>query len=272
GKLALVSDTGKLLVLDKTGKVDTELTLNFGDSPKSLAATVSGSRIFVFSYHPDGNGYVFLIDMKHKRLLAKANALDAPVRSLIPWGRTIFLDAEDGNLYAFRLDRSGRPKRHVVPPSEFAAELITKATASATTTQPGLARKLAGLGPKALGPMNQQGLTSENPFVVDATARAIALLGERKSVPALMKALEVQRQKPPRHVVDPVIPIINALAQIRDGHATKTLTAVLDDAAQSHERRRAAYVALGAIGTPAALQPIWRYRAAKALNTMTWTP
>lgn len=270
-QLVMVSDLGKLVVFDDKGKIDTELTLNFGDQPESLIGTVSGTRLYIFSYHPDGHGYVSLIDMKKKRVLARANALDAPVRSVIPWGKTIFLDGVDGSLHAFRLDRSARPKRRTVPEEEFATQLIAQANAEAKKPQPGLARKLAGLGTKALGPMDG-GLTSSNAYVVAATAQAVSLLANRKSVPALISALSAQKQSPPLPLIDPVLPVAEALARIRDGRAVKVLTELLEDESQSHFRRMEAYVALGAIGTPAALAPLWRYRAAKALNTMTWQP
>ena len=47
--------------------------------------------------------------------------------------------------------------------------------------------------------------------------------------------------------------MLDAIARIRGGRAVKRLKALMGDERQSHARRRAAYVALGAIGTAAAL-------------------
>lgn len=266
----LVSDQGDVLSIDENAKIKEKISVTFDDTPNNISATVSGNRVYIFSYHQDGNGYVYLVDMDKKRLLAKANALDAPARSVIPWGRTIFLDGADGNIHAFRLDRSARPLRKRVPASEYAKELIQHAIKNAHSPQPGLTRKLTGLGPKALASMHD-GLRSKNPYVVAATAKAVARLKKRSSVSALLDAAKIQKTKKAKDI-DALVPVIDAIATIRDGRAVSELTKILDDENQSHSRRRAAYVALGAIGTPAALQPIWKLRAAKALNTMNWNP
>jgi outer membrane protein assembly factor BamB len=270
GKLATVDGSGKLTIFDPKGTEELTLKLRFDDPPESLVAQIAGNRIYVFTHHEDGNGYVYLVDIKRKRVIAKANALDESARSLVPAGRLIFLDSNRGTVHAYRLDKSKRPRRNAVPEAEFATELIARA-ADAKRPQPGLAIKLAGLGQKAIVPINA-GLSSTNPFVVEACAKAAAELSSRKSVPALLTALEAQRHQKPLPTLDAVLAVVDALARIRDGSAAKALTGLMEDDTQTHMRRRAAYVALGAIGTPAALAPIWRYRAAKALNTTTFQP
>jgi len=272
GTLVTVDATGRVTHFDADGKKIMEVKLQFGDEPNSLRITTMGDRAFVFSSHSDGNGYVWLVDMKKGRLIAKANAVDAGVRDMISAGKMLFMDANDGMVHAFRLDRSRRPTRMSVPPGEFATELLT-AVAGAKAPIRGLAAKLAGLGPKAL-PAIEPALGWENPYVVQVAADAIAFVHNRRSVPALIKAVKRLQDVTPaaNQKVDPLIPVLEAIATLRDGKAVPVLQKLLGNATQDPMRRRAAYVALGAIGTPAALGPIWSYRAVNRVGTYQWDP
>jgi outer membrane protein assembly factor BamB len=271
-QLATVDGMGRLTVFDKTGKKATEINLGFSDEPTSLLATAVKNRVFVFSSHADGNGYIRLVDMDKKKVLVAANALDMKARALTPAGKLLFIDGEDGDVYCYRLDKSQRPKRLSVPPQEFAREMLVRAQKARGPVRGGVAAKLAGLGPKAL-PAIEPSLESSNPFVVTLAARAIALLKPRRSVPPLLKAFKRLSETPPqkgKH--DPLLAVINALAQIRDGRANKDLQKLLKDEPQGHMRRRAAFVALGSIGSPAALGPVWTFKGANQLTTSPWEP
>jgi len=271
-QLAVVDSNGKLTHFDDKGQKASELTLRFSDEPTSLQGTAVGDRVFVFSSHQDGNGYVWLIDMKRKKVLTAANSLDMRARALLPAAKRLFMDGADGNIYSYRLDRSQRPKRLSVPPAEFARELLKRAEGAKEPVK-GVAPKLAGLGKKALTAI-EPALSSENPFLVSLAADAISLLRTRRSVPALLKSLNRLQALPPPAVskYDPLLAVLNALAELRDGRAVKDLQALLKDETQSHMRRRASYVALGAISSPAALAPIWAYRAINRVTTATWDP
>lgn len=269
-QLTTVDGSGKLKVYSGSGKPVTTIDLAFDDPPLSLHGAVSGDRIFVFSSHADGNGFVRLVDMKRKRLLARANALDMKVRSLASGSKMVYLDGADGNVYAYRLDRSERPARRSVPAPEFAQELIDNA-ARRKHDLDALHLKLAGLGPKAL-PTLEKALGHTDGRIAAAVARAVGLLGKRRSAPALLSTLSKLRATAPKGHADPAIAVIEALARLRDNRAVADLKAVLLDAKQGDRRRRAAYVALGAIGSARALAPIWTLRAEKALETMKWSP
>ncbi len=271
-QLAAVDGTGKLTVFDNAGKKQTELKLNFADLPTTLEAVGVGERIFVFSSHVDGHGYVWLVDMKRKRVLTAANALSLGAHSMLPASKMLFMDGEDGNVYAYRLDKSARPKRMSVPEPEFAREIL-RSMDEAKAIVPGLSAKLAGLGTKALPPI-ENALASENPFKLAVAAEAIGFLGARRSVPALIKAVKKlkETQPDPKAGIDPLIPVLIALSEIRDGKAVGPLKEVLTAKEQDHMRRRYAYVALGSIGTPAALAPLWTYRAANQVATTRWDP
>lgn len=272
GKLVTVESNGVLTQFDGDGKKLFELQLGFGDEPVALQAVSSGNRIFVVSSHADGNGYVRLIDAEKKKVLATANALDLPAHAALPAAKMVFLDGEDGNVHAFRLDKSQRPKRATVPPEEFAKELLEQAHDAKVPIR-GLATKLAGLGAKAL-PAIEPSLASANTAVVEVAARAVGLIASKQSVPALIKAVGALAgaPQPPEARVDPLVTVLDAIALIRDGRAVPAVQKVLRDEGQNHKRRRAAYVALGAIGTPVSLAPIWAYRAQRQLQTAKWYP
>ena len=271
-KLAAVDGTGKLTVFDAKGKKESQLKLNFADMPTTLRGVGSGKRVFVFSSHVDGHGYVWLIDMERGKVLTAANAGTRGAMTMLPAAKMLFMDGDDGNVYAYRLDKSARPKRLSVPEPEFATEILASMNA-ATAIVPGLSVKLAGLGPKAL-PAIEPALASENPYKVAVAAEAISFLKARRSVPALLKAVKRLRATPPdpKASLDPLIPVLVALAEARDGKAVATLKSLLNETTLDHQRRRYAYVALGSIGTPAALSPIWSYRAANQVTTTRWEP
>ncbi|MCC6749774.1 MAG: PQQ-binding-like beta-propeller repeat protein [Deltaproteobacteria bacterium] len=269
-QLVTVETDGRLSVFDAAGKRTTEILLAFGDAPTSLKLAAGDNRAYVFSSHPDGNGYVWLVDLEKKRVVATANALDLKARSMLPGDKVVYLDGEDGTVYTYRLDRSQRPRRPAFPPEEFAQDLIERAK-GARTPQPGLVLKLAGLGVKAIKVM-EAALEHANVFVVDAVAAAIAHLETKRSVPALLKALGRLRTVPPVGATDPMLSVVDALARLRDGKAVVPLQKLMEDETQGHHRRRAAYVALGAVGTPAALAPLWAFRAARQVNTIRFEP
>jgi outer membrane protein assembly factor BamB len=272
GKLLTVEGNGLLTQFDADGKKAFELQLGFGDEPVALQAVASGPRVFVFSYHAEGHGYVRLIDLATKKVLATANALDQPARAALPAAKMLFLDGQDGDLHAFRLDKSQRPKRATVPPEEFAKEMLEQAHDAKTPIR-GLSFKLAGLGAKAL-PAIDPALASANMRVVDVAARAVGLIASKQSVPALIRAVGTlaAAPQPPEARIDALVTVLDAIAQIRDGRAVPAVQKVLRDEGQSHKRRRAAYVALGAIGSPVSLAPIWAYRAQRQLQTSKWDP
>jgi hypothetical protein len=270
--LATVEGDGRVTLFDEKGKTLFTLDLGFVDQPTSLRGVAVGSRAYVFSSHQDGNGYVRLVDLAKQRVLASANALDRRVRSMLPAAKQLFLDGGDGTVYAYRLDKSRRPTRREVPPAEFATELLDRAK-TATAPIKGLAPKLAGLGQKAL-PAIEPALSSPNPYVVEVAAEAIALIGSRRSLRALSSAVRklMEMMLPPEVKADPLLAVIGALAALKDGRSVKVFQRVMMDQSQSPHRRRAAYVALGAIGTPASLAPIWSFKAARQVRTTAWAP
>lgn len=269
--LVTAEGDGRLTVFDPAGKKSFELDLGFLDRPRTLHGAAVGTRAFVFSSHQDGNGYIRLVDLDKRRVIATANALDMDVRSVLPAAKMLFLDGKDGNVYAYRLDRSRRPRRRTVPPMEFAGELLDRVRHTKEPVR-GLAIKLAGLGVKAL-PAIEPALKWDNPFVVEVAAMAIGLIDNKRSVPALVDAVKrLEGVKPERGKVDPMRAVVDALAELRDGRAVGMLQRLLKDDGQSHFRRRAAYVALGAIGSPGALAPIWGFRAKHQVTTTTWEP
>ncbi len=271
-QLATVDGNGKLVQYDDAGKKAVELTLRFSDEPTSLLGTAVGKRVFVFSSHSDGNGYIWLVDMEKKRVLTAANSLDMKARSLISAAKMLYLDGADGNVYGYRLDRSARPKRLTVPPDEFAREMLARVQQAKAPIQ-GLASKLAGLGAKSLVAV-EPALASDNPYVVAVAAEAIGLLQARRSLSPLLKALKtLTGVKPdPKTGFDPLLPVIQAIATLRDGRSINDLKKLLQDTNQGHLRRRAAYVALGSIGTPAALGPVWGYRATRQVASTSRAP
>jgi outer membrane protein assembly factor BamB len=270
--LVTVEGNGTLTRFDAAGKKLLELQLGLGDEPTSLQATSVGNRVFVFSHHADGNGYIRLVDLEKKKVLAVANAVPLNGLGLISAAKMLFLDGSDGNVYAVRMDRSQRPKRMTVPPDEFAKELLDKAK-DARAPLKGLAAKLAGLGAKAL-PAIEAALAAPNPHVVDAAAAAVGLLANKRSLPALLKAVARLEsvQQPVEAKSDPLVTVMEAIAELRDAKAVPALQKVMKDEGQGHRRRRAAYVALGAIGSPASLAPIWAFRAAKVVPSCKWEP
>lgn len=270
-KLITVEGDGRLTAFGPDGKKDFELDLGFTDEPRSLHGAAVGNRAFVFSSHQDGNGYIRLVDLENRRVLAAANALDMSVRSVLPAAKMLFLDGVDGNIYAYRLDKSRRPRRRTVPPMEFAAELLDRVRGTKEPVR-GLALKLAGLGAKAL-PAIEPALKWDNPHVVEVAAMAIGLVESKRSVPALIDAVRHLEGAPPSTgQAHPLLAVIDALAELGDGRAVGALQRLLKDEEQGHFRRRAAYVALGAIGTPAALAPVWAHRAKQQVSTTTWEP
>lgn len=274
-QLATIEDNGQLTLFDAQGKKRGQLRLRLDDQPTSLRATASGKRIFIFSAHPDGHGYIWLTDNNAQKILATANALDMNIRALLAIDKLMMLDGEDGTVYAYRIDRSLPPKRSSVPAEEFAAEILSRVR-NANAWLKGLPAKLAGLGPKAL-PAIEQGLESNNPWVVQSVAQAIGYLGQKRSVPALLKALANQQKStentPERlSVIDPLIDIVAALAELRDAQSIPELQKLLKDEKQNHFRRRAAFVALGAIGVPAAQNAIMAFRNTHTPLKSTWSP
>ena len=310
-----IDAAGKMQLFDSAGKVAQTVQLQLDDQPQSLRAASAGERIYVFSYHEDGHGYVHLVDMKAGRVIAKANALDQSVRGLISTKGAVVLDGADGTLYAYHLNRSERPRRRSVPPEEFAQELLTKAESSHMPL-PGLAQKLAGLGEPALGPM-AKALQSTNPHIIVAVAQAAGMIGSVKAAPALLKALGPQLAVAPgaqgtttgaqgtttgaqgtttgaqgtttgaqgtttgaqgtttaqgTPAVDAAQALLDALRTLRDARAVPLLKRTLEDPRQPHQRRRTAYVALGALGTPKALAPLLAYRKAHALGRRPFRP
>jgi len=270
--LITVEANGQLPRHDAEGKHQVELQLGFGDEPDCLKGAATGERGVVFAHQADGNGYLRLLDLKAKKALAVANAINLPVRSIIPAAKMLFIDGVDGQIYAFRLDRSRPPVRATVPADEFAKQMLDRISGAKAPVR-GLAAKLAGLGPKAL-PAIEPALQSPNPFVVDLAAQAIGLLASKASVPALIKAIAKQKAapQPVGAKLDPLVALIDALAELRDPKAIPELQQLMKDESQSHQRRRAAYVALGAIGSPASLAPIWAFRATKQVTTIKWEP
>jgi outer membrane protein assembly factor BamB len=272
GDLITVEGNGMLTRFDTAGKKTVEFQLGLGDEPTSLQAAAAGQRVFVFSHHADGNGYIRLVDLEKKKVLAVANALDLDARSALPAAKMLFLDGADGNIYAMRMDRSQRPNRATVPPEEFAAELLEKAK-NAKAPLKGLPAKLAGLGAKAL-PSIESALHSPNPFVGDAAAAAVGLIGSKKSVAGLLKAVTrlESAQQPADAKIDPLVTVVEALGELHDPKAAPALQKLMKDEGQGHRRRRAAYVALGAISSPASLAPIWAFRATKLTPSVKWDP
>jgi outer membrane protein assembly factor BamB len=269
-QLTTVEGDGRLTHFGDSGKRVFTLDLNFVDEPRSLHAVEVGPRAYVFSSHQDGNGYIRLIDMKNKRMIVVANALDLDIRSIIPAAKILFLDGADGDIYAYQL-KSKRPRRAHVPPDVFAKEMLDRVSKAKGRIR-GLAPRLAGLGVKAL-PAIEPALQSTNPFVVQVAAEAIGLIGSRRSVTALIKAINTLSGSQPRTgKPDPLLGVIDAVAALRGGRATTVLQRVMQDGAQGHMRRRAAYVALGAIGSPLSLAPIWKLRSEKAVATSKWDP
>jgi outer membrane protein assembly factor BamB len=270
--LVTVEGNGTVTRFDATGKKTLELQLGLGDEPTSLLATSVGNRVFVFSHHADGNGYIRLVDLEKKKVLAVANAVPLDGIGLLSAAKMMFLDCKDGNVYAVRMDRSQRPKRMSVPPDEFAKELLDKAK-NAKAPLRGLAAKLAGLGAKAL-PAIEAALAAQNPYVAEAAAAAVGLIANKRSLPALLKAVArlESAQLPAGVKTDPMVTVMEAVAELHDGKAVPALQKVMKDEGQGHRRRRAAYVALGAIGSPASLAPIWAFHAAKSVPSTKWEP
>lgn len=270
--LVAVEGDGRLTEFDNKGKKSFSIDLNFFDVPRSLHGVSVDDRAYVFSSHNDGNGYIRLIDLANKRMLAAANALDMKVNALIPAAKMVFLDGADGNVYAYRLDRSQRPKRASVPAGEFAQQLIDRAMGAKKPIKT-LAETLAGLGPKALSAIHPA-LTASNPFVAEVAARAVGLIGNRRSVQDLIQGVKhhMGTQLPPGSRADPLLAIIDGLAELKDGRAVSVLQQVLKNESLGHQHRRAAYVALGAIGTPRAMNPIWSFKATRRVTTTKWEP
>lgn len=270
-QLAVIDSSGWLTVYDNAdGKPSTRIQLPFGEAPTTIAAAASGTRAYVFTSDADKHGLVWLVDLDKKRMLAAANALDMRVRYMATASKTVILDGEDGAIHAFRLDRSQRPRRGSVPPAEFAEELVAEARKGRGTAR-SLAVKLAGLGAKAIAPI-ESALGEQRPEIVTGAARALGMLKSRRSVRALLDALRRWTAEPPRSGADPALAIVGALARIRDSKAIKPLAAIMKGADQGQFRRRAAYVALGAIGSPPALAPIWAFRATKQITAQSWDP
>ena len=270
--LVTIDGSGAITRFDQAGKKIATITLRFSDAPRTLLGTAVGKRVFISSSHEDGHGYIWLVDMEKKRVITAANALDMDARTLLSAAKMLYIDGSDGNIYGYRLDRSAQPKRPSVPPGEFAKEMLDRAE-KATAPIKGLPAKLAGLGPNALTAV-EPALASANPYVVAAAAQTVGLMRSRRSIPTLLKALKRLTGTPPEAKTgyDALIPVIQAIAEMRDGRSVNDLKKLLKDENQSHHRRRAAYVALGAISTPAALGPIWAYRAARQVTTTRWEP
>jgi outer membrane protein assembly factor BamB len=268
-RLLTVESSGRLTQFGPKGEKMLELELGFGEEPTSMVGTTLGNRAFIFAHQSDGNGYIRLVDLEKKKVLAVANALDLDARSMVAANKMLLLDGQDGNVYAYRLDRSQQPKRAVVPPEEFAAEMLTHAS-KVKVPRKGLADRLAGLGPKALGPI-EAAMESANPYVAEAATQAVGYLAIKQSVPALLKALTKQIATPQSRV-DPVVSLIDALATLADGRAIPILQKVMKDEGQCAKRRRAAYVALGAINSPVSLAPLWAYRGMMQVPSTRWQP
>jgi hypothetical protein len=62
------------------------------------------------------------------------------------------------------------------------------------------------------------------------------------------------------------------LALFRERKTVPALRELMENTALDHQRRRAAYVALGAIGSANSLAPIWNYRARHQTTTGRWNP
>lgn len=270
-RLVFADPSGQLVALDaKTGKAQVELKLRFTAEPVALQVIARDERVYVFSSDGPHQGFVWVADLKRKRVLATANALKQPMHAALLGDKTAFLDADDGDIYAYRLDRSLRPKRSRVPAAEFASELIAKA-ADATEPLPGLVSKLAGLGTAALSAI-EGALDHANPHIVAAAAQTIELLKARRSVPALLRALDKRLAKPATSLHDSALQLLQTITSLRDGRAIARLKKLIGEASQSHDRRRAAYVGLGALGTPAALSAIWKFRAERQVSSKRWSP
>lgn len=270
GQLTVAERSGRITMLTSEGKKDWSVDLPFGEPAETLHGASTGNRLYAFSSHPSGEGYVWLVDPVKKSIIATANALKRPARSVNPGEKTVYLDGNDGVVYAYRLDRSEQPKRRSIPPDEFAEEMLTKA-AGAKKHLKDLPLRLAALGAKAL-PAMENALSADNDFVATAAAEAIALLGARKSVSALLKALKMRGQNRAVGRSDSVVAIVEALAVSRDRKAASPLAELMLNSAQSHQRRRAAYVALGGIGGTTALAPIWQFRGEHRIASIAWEP
>jgi outer membrane protein assembly factor BamB len=237
-RVVSVDQRGRLTVHDGKGKAAAKVMLSFGEPPTTLHAAVVAKRAYVFTSDPSGHGYIWLVDLAGKRLIATANAMDMRARSMVPAAKMVFLDSSAGDIHAYRLDRSMRPKRRTVPASEFAAELIDRARRGLGSRR-GLSEKLAGLGSQAL-PAIEAALGEQSPHLVSAAARAVALLAKRRSVPALLKALSRLSAASGGGAGDPLLAVVDALARIRDGRAIGPLQKVMENATLGHLRRRAA--------------------------------
>jgi outer membrane protein assembly factor BamB len=269
-QLVTVEEDGRLTHFDDEGKKVFSLDLNFVDVPRSMFGTAVGTRAFIFSSHQDGNGFLRLVDIARQKMIVTANALDKDIRGLIPAAKILYLDGADGDIYAYRL-KSKRPKQANVLPDVFAREMLLRVGGAKAPIR-GLAPKLAGLGAKALSAI-EPSLQSSNPFVVQVAAQAIGLIGSRRSVGALVKAVRsMSASAPVAGKLDALLGVIDALALLRDGRAVGALQRVMKDQEQGHMRQRAAYVALGAISTPVSLAPIWAVRAAKSTTSTKWDP
>ena len=83
-RLITVESDGLLTAFDAAkGDKAYSLDLSFTDHPRSLHGVAAGGRAFVFSSHQDGNGYIRLVDLRGKRLIVAANALDMDVRAVL---------------------------------------------------------------------------------------------------------------------------------------------------------------------------------------------
>jgi hypothetical protein len=204
--------------------------------------------------------------------MAVANALAQDVRSMLLGEKTMLLDSTNGSIYAYGMDRSLPPKRSTVPPESYAHELLQRAEKT-TGALPYLMPKLLGLGRKA-HPAIERAVQSPNPYVVDVAAQTLGIMNQRESVPALIKGLELWLATPlaATSPLDPVLRMVQSLADLKDARAVGVLTTLLRDETRDHQRRRAAYVALGAIGTPESLLPVWAFRGSKTFNSMQWDP
>lgn len=290
GRMLLLPTEKALLLVDEIGGVvafepesGRELwrveTLLDGHA-SHVTGAADDKRAYLYVTHDGGGSLLSVIDLAKGKLTGTVRALPAEAVSAVVSGKVMVVDTADGILRAFRLDRSERPKRKSVSPVEYAKELAAQAPSRKNRHDvQTLAETIARLGAPA-APVLQKLLSSEEPHVVAMAVTALGKVGGpniSKDLPkALIDTLERERRRKPP-VVEPfdmVALTATAIAQARlaDPKAVSALEATVFDKALTAQARRAAYVALGAIGSPAALAAISAFRQPFMDGHTTWDP
>ncbi len=273
--LLLVRDDGVVVAIDPVSGREAwrAETVLFGHA-RELAGVSDAKRAYLHLTQEDGRSLLSLVDLQKGRLIATANGLPQGATAAGIAGKVVVIDTADGVLRAFRVDRSDRPKRKVVTPVDFAKELAATAPAQKTPDAVAtLAEKLTRLGPTVL-PVVLPLLHAAEPNVAGVATLALGDLGDRKAAPDLVVALERERARKPAAMepIDLVLAIVQALGKLGDPQVAPALEQVMTDASVGHGARRAAYVALGRLGTPEAIAAVARFEAPLRKAPHTWEP